>query len=463
MIFDLRKSLAMVRTVIDDQVIYNFYNMIGRDMQLPGTTLKEIIDVQRKGELCTNIMWGTQKMEYRTLRFDERGDLLLDVTVGPHCYARLSYDQIEHYGRKEFKAINCIEIDSYLARDIRAHLRAVGQTEPKLEWYDNVSDDELKDALLSVGHMGPLAYEGKSRNQLEDMFEKFQRKHDAEYKYTHAHIGLDPDEKLPADLYEDEARSITRRSFAPQKTVDMMITEISNVMRMFDIWDSAPTSETHEWSMQEAYMAFYNSLVIDSDGSRLRELKDNPQFAINFIYGMAADLNWIHINEMTEDYRGSVVNRILQEIAVEISTSDDYCTTEHGIALIKKEEETEEEEEDASEPVSIEKKKKKGFPDIRSVEEVNYDALHIIEITYKLPKQPKLRTKLDVLQSRECYLEHFFGCLKENDWHRLDNITNLDLRRIVGAVTKSNGGRFSHNALLNIIKRAAKKLAATEF
>lgn len=508
MIFDLRKSLSMVRVEQDGKVHYNFYNLLGREMQLSGIIFKEIVDKQLKGELSTSIMWGTQKLEtYRTLRFDDHGDLLLDVTVGPHCYARIPYSQIKQYSNPIFKVINSIEINHHFARDIKTHLRAIGHEVPEFLWFDKLTVEEYRDALHSFSEWGPKMYEDKTREQLDDLHEKFRRKHDEHYKYTHDSIGLAHDEQLPADLYEDTVRSIKKRSFAPQKTIDMMRSEIANVMRIFEI-GSIAESETQVRTMEEAYCAFYNHLVVNDDGSRIKQLKTNPQFVINFIYGMAADLNWIQVNAMTEDYRDSLVNRLMQEIAYEISHSDLYVITEQGVELAKVEStETKDgkidldaldeeklralvielklcsqrkanvlDEDDLRDlcydhfgydhlfsPETDEKKKEKGRPKVRSVDEVNYGVLHDIEKKYKMPKQPKLRTKLDVLQSRECYLSHFFGCLAEDDWRVLSNMINVDLRNIVAAVTNSNGARFSNSILIDIIKRAAKKLDTSEF
>lgn len=337
MSFDMRQNVLMVRSLIHGQPFYNFYNAEGLDFTLPGYQLKEIYDRHFEGRMSgVTTYWGfSNKSNCETFEFADNGDLMWSVSLNATCHTLLPLEMV--IGHDGFNVINGFEISDHKRTVIKIHQKAVGRTVEKLTWFRDMSEYHMRELLCALGH-GPMRIERADREELIKIHRDWQRKHDEDFKYTHNALGLEPDEKLPADLYDDHGRLLSRRHMASGKTIDMMSSELANIVRIFELdGDDVPgdfdflNPDWHDGLRRIAQAFIYN---VDAK-ERLARVLNDGQFVINGIYAMAKDMNWIHINDESIDYQQSVMRRLLQELKNDIENPKGPFALESGVVYLK--------------------------------------------------------------------------------------------------------------------------------
>lgn len=332
MSFDLRQNVLMVRSLVHGQPFYNFYNAEGLDFTLPGYQLKEIYDCHFEGRMSgVTTYWGfSNKPNCETFEFADNGDLIWAVSLNAVCHTLLPFEMI--IGHEGFNVINGFEISRHKRTVMQIHQKAVGRSVEKLTWFRDMPEGHMRELLNALGH-GPLRIERADREELIKIHRDWQRKHDEEFKYTHNACGIDPDDKLPADLYDDHGHRISRRMLAAHKTVEMMANEISTLIRIFDL----DPKFNHSSPMWEFGLAVIAERFIYAENAKdvLADFIENTQFVVNGIYALARDYDWRQINEEPEEYRQSLIRRLLQELRNEIEAEDSMYVVEDGRVLLK--------------------------------------------------------------------------------------------------------------------------------
>ncbi len=330
---DIRKNLLMARVVRDGKIRYNFYTLLGLYAVVSAEMIGQIITKQYEGRIWTDIIWGdTTRMTKTYVYFDQSGEILIDAQYGPMRHHYIPYAEAAKSDDK-VPLIRALVIDEKMWATIRTHLRAViDNWEHHIVWTNDLSDEDKRDFLKALGQ-GWMFVEEATDAEMAKRFEQYQRSHDEKFKYTHNAIGLEDDEKLPADLYDDHNYRISSRTLAKTKTIEMMATELSNLIRMFDL----DPKFDHEQPMWEFGLATIANRLIYGEGAQnlLATLTQNNQFVVNFVYALAKDLNWSNINDEGQYYQKSLVNRLLQELRNEIEHEGSMYLLEDGVVYIK--------------------------------------------------------------------------------------------------------------------------------
>lgn len=334
MSFDMRQNILMVRSLIHGQPFYNFYNAEGLDFTLPGYQLKEIYDCHFEGRMSgVTTYWGfSNKSNCESFEFAENGDLLWHVSLNATCHTLLPLEMV--IGHEGFNVINGFEISDHKRTVMKIHQKAVGRTVENLTWFRDLSENHMRELLNALGH-GPLRIQRADREELIKIHREWQRKHDEEYKYTHNACGIDHDDKLPADLYDDHGKWLRQRHMVKGKTLEMMASELANLVRIFELDDTGDFDHMNpDWDeglrrVAQAYIYGPNAKA------RFDAVKYDPQFVVNGIYALAKDLNWIHVNEESQDYKESLIRRLMQELKNEVERPDGVFVVEDGIVMLK--------------------------------------------------------------------------------------------------------------------------------
>lgn len=337
MSFDMRQNVLMVRSLIHGQPFYNFYNAEGLEFSLSGYQLKEIYDCHFEGRMsAVTTYWGfSNKPNYESFEFAENGDLLWHVSLNATCSTLLPLEMIN--GHEGFNVINGFMIDDHKRDVIKIHQKAVGRTVERLTWFRDMSEERMRELLNALGH-GPLRIERADREELIRIHRDWQRKHDEDFKYTHTACGIDPDDKLPADLYDDHGKWLRQRHMAKGKTLEMMASELANLVRIFGLDDCNVRGDfdflNPDWDegLRRVAQAFiYN----ENAKERLDAVMHNGQFVVNAIYALAKDKTWLTINEESQDYQESLIRRLMQELKNEVERPDGVFAVEDGIVYLK--------------------------------------------------------------------------------------------------------------------------------
>lgn len=336
MSFDMRQNVLMVRSLIHGQPFYNFYNAEGLDFTLPGYQLKEIYDRHFEGRMSgVTTYWGfSNKSNCETFEFADNGDLMWSVSLNATCHTLLPLEMV--IGHDGFNVINGFEISDHKRTVIKIHQKAVGRTVEKLTWFRDMSENHMRELLCALGH-GPMRIERADREELIKIHLDWQRKHDEEYKYTHNACGVDPDDKLPADLYDDHGKWLRQRHMAKGKTIEMMASELANIVRIFELDDTDDFDYMNpDWD--EGLRRVAQAFIYEPNAKeRFDAVKYNGQFVVNGIYALAKDLNWLHINDETRDYQESLIRRLMQELKNEVERPGSVFVVEEGKVLLKAE------------------------------------------------------------------------------------------------------------------------------
>lgn len=382
--FDLRQNLLMTQVIEAGQPFYYFYNACGREYRLFGLAVKAFFDRQYDGRLYLPTIWGfTNKPTKESFSFDDRGGLLLNHNVTQHVSVQLELNQLQ--GMEGHRPICGLILDENMRRVLRIHLKAVNTPEQNTVWFEDLSVVDKRIMLNNLGH-GWLRLEQSDEKALNRIHTEWLRKHDENYKYTHNAIGIDPTEKLPADLYDDHGRVLRQRQLERTKTVEMMAKELANLIRVFELNDNFD-HEDPMWELGMATIANHYIYAADAE-EKLKAAVTNSQFRVNIIYALAKDLNWVQINDETADYQASLVRRLMQELRNEIERKDNGFVVEDSrvyiqaiAAVADDEEEIDEEEDDTSE--------KEVLDFLRSRSE---DALRAAVIKNKMASQKKAQS-----------------------------------------------------------------------
>lgn len=484
MLFDIRQNLLMVRTEVEGArslaIKYLFVNISGVAYSVCGTIFKEIVERQFDDRLCVNLSWGGSSLiEYRTVKFDGRGDLMIFQSVGPMSAAYIPYNSIDA-GDSNWALINGLQISHTMDVQIQAHLRAVGMM-PNDQYtrYEDLPDSILRIILKAFG-CGWLRVDNADHNQLCGMWEDFRRKHDAEYKYTHNALGLEPDEKLPADLYDDHGHLLSRRHMVSGKTIDMMSSELANIVRIFELdGDDVPgdfdflNPDWHEGLRRIAQAFIYN---VDAK-ERLARVMNDGQFVINGIYAMAKDMNWIHINDESIDYQQSVMRRLLQELKNDIENPKGPFALESGVVYLKavqalaeadivEEEEVDEVDEIEEHEEEPEKEREpRIFPVVLRHDRINHSYVHRALVKMGVIKKNKTRKQLDkdqkstVAQQEAALLATLRTAVLNTDQDVLAKLDGTTLYQLAACMTKmKDGDHYPRDAeyLKELIKHALR-------
>lgn len=385
MSFDLRQNLLMVPAEHNGQPMYNFYNAMGLEMSLMGLALKEIYDLQFESRFYPDVIWGyTNEATKELLQFTGNGDLMLRAQINKSCNMFMPIRDLV-CDEDQFKAINGIIIEDSVRQIIRIHLKATSRKLKDIVWFHDLPEEQMRDVLLSFG-VGPLRVERADKEALVKLHEKWLRKHDEEHKYTHNACGIDPDEKLPADLYADHGKRLKQRHMALGKTVDMMASELSCLIRIFDMDTSDDDFDHLNPSWLLGLVSVANTYIYGEGAeSKLRVANNDPQFRVNMIYALAKDLNWQKINEETEDYQKSLVRRLIQELRNEIEQGGSELGVCDGSAYLNAKALTEERQE--------KERRIKPFPALRSEDKIKYEVIRRFLCDKKLPAKYRLISK----------------------------------------------------------------------
>ncbi|QZE59553.1 hypothetical protein MPK66_gp309 [Erwinia phage pEa_SNUABM_2] len=358
MSFDLRQNLLLVRdATLTGKPLFYFYNAMGREMVLTGDVLREILDRQKDGTLCTNTYWGfATDPTLEVWSFDDNNDLMLHHHIGKSCKTFLPYEMIAsaHDG---FKPINGMFIEDSLRRIIAIHLKATCREEQKITWFADMPEPEMRSMLLSFG-LGPLRVSREDKEGLVKLHDQWLEDFDDKYKYTHNAIGLDDDEKIPADYRPERIRDIMKRMMHNTKTQEMMVQTLNDLLRQCRIRGDIPMPGAN-FNLQQLICYYATHLIYAPDADeKLRSLIDNPQFVVNFIYGWYPDYSWIAVNEETFDYQQSLVRAALISLKRHVENEIGTYKIVHGMVKFAdgfdphakdKPEEVEEEEFDEDE------------------------------------------------------------------------------------------------------------------
>ncbi|EBY9527422.1 hypothetical protein D5P86_00375 [Salmonella enterica subsp. enterica serovar Infantis] len=334
MSFDMRQNVLMVRSLIHGQPFYYFYNAEGLEFSLSGYQLKEIYDCHFEGRMAAvTTYWGfSNKPNYESFEFAENGDLLWHVSLNATCSTLLPIEMIN--GHEGFNVINGFMIDDHKRNVIKIHQKAVGRTVERLTWFRDMSEERMRELLNALGH-GPLRIERADREELIKIHRDWQRKHDEDFKYTHNACGIDPDDKLPADLYDDHGKWLRQRHMARGKTLDMMASELANIVRIFELDDTGDFDYMNpDWDegLRRVAQAF---IYGPNAKERFAAVEHDSQMVINGIYALAKDETWITINEESQDYQESLFRRLMQELKNEIERPNSVFAVEEGIVYLK--------------------------------------------------------------------------------------------------------------------------------
>ena len=335
MSFDMRQNVLMVRSMIHGQPFYNFYNAEGLEFTLPGYQLKEIYDRHFEGRMSgVTTYWGfSNKSNCESFEFAENGDLLWRVSLNATCHTLLPLEMV--IGHEGFNVINGFEISDHKRTVMKIHQKAVGRTVENLTWFRDLSENHMRELLCSLGH-GPLRIAKADREELIKIHRDWQRKHDEEFKYTHNACGIDPDDKLPADLYDDHGKWLRQRHMAKGKTLEMMASELANLVRIFDLYIGDDDFDHMNPDWDEGLLRVAQAYIYGPNAKeRFDAVKYDPQFIVNGIYALAKDMNWIHVNEESQDYQESLLRRLMQELKNEVERPDGVFVVEDGRVLLK--------------------------------------------------------------------------------------------------------------------------------
>ncbi|QZE56509.1 hypothetical protein pEaSNUABM3_00312 [Erwinia phage pEa_SNUABM_3] len=381
MSFDMRKNVLMVRSMSHGQPFYNFYNAVGIEFTLAGYQLKEIYDCHYQGKLSgIRTYWGfSNKATSETFEFSSRGDLMWNVSLNNTCHTLLPFEMI--IGHEGFNVVNGFMIEDHVRKLIRIHQRAVGRTLESYVWFEKMTEPQMREMLAALG-LGPLRIERADRAELIKIHTEWLRKHDDEFKYTHDAIGLDHDQKIPADFYDDHGRRISRRMLAAHKTVEMMATELSNLIRIFDL----NPNFNHKDPMWEFGLATIAERFIYAEDAKeaLAAILENSQFVVNGVYALARDYDWRQVNEETEEYRQSLIRRLLQELRNEIEAEDSMFVVEDGIVMIKAVAVTAHNEQLLAEP-DLEEDEEEDEEEVDEVEDTSEEQRAVLKALTALP------------------------------------------------------------------------------
>ncbi|QZE58873.1 hypothetical protein pEaSNUABM28_00316 [Erwinia phage pEa_SNUABM_28] len=331
MSFDLRQNLLLVRdAALTGKPLFYFYNAMGREMVLTGDVLREIIDRQKEGTLCTNTYWGfASDPTLEVWSFDDNNDLMLHHHVGKSCKTFLPYEMIES-AHEGFKPINGLFIEDSLRRIIRIHLKATCREEQKITWFADLPEPEMRSMLLSLG-VGPMRVSREDKEGLIKLHDRWLEDFDDKYKYTHNAIGLDDNEKIPADYRPERIRDLTKRMMANGKTQEMMDQTLNDLLRQCRIRGDIP-HPGRNFNRYQLTCYYATHLIFAQDAKeKMVELIDNPQFVVNFIYGWYPDYTWITINEETFEYQRSLVRAALISLQSHVQNEVGVYKIDHGM------------------------------------------------------------------------------------------------------------------------------------
>ncbi|QZE57519.1 hypothetical protein MPK71_gp310 [Erwinia phage pEa_SNUABM_1] len=471
MSFDMRQNVLMVRSLIKGQPFYYFYNAEGLEFSLSGYQLKEIYDCHFEGRMAAiTTYWGfSNKPNYESFEFAENGDLLWHVSLNATCSTLLPLEMIN--GHEGFNVINGFMIDDHKRTVMKIHQKAVGRSVERLTWFRDMSEERMRELLTALGH-GPMRIERADREELIKIHRDWQRKHDEDFKYTHNACGVDPDDKLPADLYDDHGKWLRQRHMAKGKTLEMMASELANLVRIFDLYDGENDDFDHmnpDWDegLRRVAQAF---IYGPNAKERFDAVKYDSQFVVNGIYALAKDMNWIHVNEESQDYQESLIRRLMQELKNEIERPDGVFVVEDGIVMLKAASATaidtdvvDEVEEDEDEP-----EKERGprkFPVVLRHDRIKYDYVHRALVKMGVVKKNKTRQqlgkaqKLTVAQQEAALLATLRAVVFDPDQDVLSKLDETTLYQLAACMTKmKDGDRYPRDAeyLKELIKHALR-------
>lgn len=331
MSFDLRQNLLLVRdSTLTGKPLFYFYNAVGREMVLTGDVLREIIERQKDGTLCTNTYWGyATDPTLEVWSFDDNNDLILHHRVGKFCNTYLPYEMIAS-SDLAFKPINGLYIEDSLRRIINIHLKATCREAQKITWFADLPELEMRSMLLSFG-LGPLRIEREDKEGLIKLHDRWLEDFDDKHKYTHNAIGLDAAEKIPADYRPERIRDITKRMMHGTKTQEMMDQTLNDLLRQCRIRGDTPMPGAN-FNRHQLTCYYATHLIYAPDAAeKLRSLIDNPQFLVNFIYGWYPDYTWIMVNEETQDYQQSLIRAALISLRSHVENEIGTYKIVHGM------------------------------------------------------------------------------------------------------------------------------------
>ena len=331
MSFDLRQNLLLVRDAsLTGKPLFYFYNAMGREMVLTGDVLREIIERQKDGTLCTNTYWGyATDPTLEVWSFDDNNDLILHHRVGKSCNTYLPYEMIAS-SDPAFKPINGLYIEDNLRRIINIHLKATLREAQKITWFADLPEPEMRSMLLSFG-LGPLRIERENKEGLIKLHDRWLEDFDDKHKYTHNAIGLDAAEKIPADYRPERIRDIMDRMMHNTKTQEMMVQTLNDLLRQCRIRGDIPMPGSN-FNLHQLVCYYATHLIYAHDAAeKLRSLIDNTQFVVNFIYGMYPDYSWIMVNEETFDYQQSLVRAALISLKRHVENEVGTYKIVHGM------------------------------------------------------------------------------------------------------------------------------------
>lgn len=469
MSFDMRQNVLMVRSLIHGQPFYYFYNAEGLEFSLSGYQLKEIYDCHFEGRMAAvTTYWGfSNKPNYESFEFAENGDLLWHVSLNATCSTLLPLEMIN--GHEGFNVINGFMIDDHKRNVIKIHQKAVGRTVESLTWFRDMSEERMRELLNALGH-GPMRIERADREELIKIHRDWQRKHDEDFKYTHNACGIDPDDKLPADLYDDHGKWLRQRHMARGKTLEMMASELANLVRIFELdGDDVPGDFDHmnpDWDegLRRVAQAF---IYGPNAKERFDAVKYDSQFVVNGIYALAKDETWITINEESQDYQESLLRRLMQELKNEVERPDSGFLVEDGVVYLKATyafadtdvvDEVEEDEQDAE-------REPRKFPVVLRHDRINYDYVHRALVKMGVIKKNKTRKQLDnakkstVAQQEAALLATLRTAVLDTDQDVLAKLDGTTLYQLAACMTKmKDGDHYPRDAeyLKELIKHALR-------
>lgn len=461
MSFDMRQNVLMVRSLIHGQPFYNFYNAEGLDFTLPGYQLKEIYDRHFEGRMSgVTTYWGfSNKPNCETFEFADNGDLMWAVSLNAVCHTLLPFEMI--IGHEGFNVINGFEISDHKRTVMKIHQKAVGRSVEKLTWFRDMSEGHMRELLCSLGH-GPLRIAKADREELIKIHRDWQRKHDEDFKYTHNACGIDPDDKLPADLYGDHGKWLRQRHMAKGKTLEMMASELANLVRIFDLYIGDDDFDHMNPDWDEGLRRVAQAYIYGPNAKeRFDEVKYNPQFVVNGIYALAKDLNWIHVNEESQDYKESLIRRLMQELKNEVERPDGVFVVKDGMVLLKAvaadTDVVDEVEEDEPEADRTPRK----FPASRSPDTYDYVRIRKVLVWLKLltgsmSSRDGDCSRIDVEKNRKNAVSVLRNAVKDG---KLDALKEIHLKSLAYALTKmKDGDRYPRDTdyLKELIKHALR-------
>lgn len=478
MSFDLRQNLLMVR-VADANVepAYYFYNACGREYVLSGAIVQEIIERQLDNRFYVPTCWGfASKTTHESWSFSENNDLVLSLSVGPSCHTYLPYEMIGSV-QEGFKPINGLIIDERTRHLIRIHLKATAREIPKMIWFNDLPELEKRSVLLSFG-LGPLRIEKASADELDELHRRWLEDLDDKFKYTHNAIGLDPEEKIPADYRPERIRGIMDSMMHNTKTLNMMDNTLNDLLRQCRIRGDIPMpSRNFNRHQLTCYYATHLIFAHDAD-EKLRSLIDNPQFVVNFIYGWYPDYSWIAVNEETFEYQQSLVRAALISIKIHVQKENSTYKLVHGTVKfadgfdphtgtqVEEEEVSEEETDDVEkEEEQVPAPAARKFPVVLRHHRYDYGYIHRALVEMGVVKKNKTRKQMDksqkltVAQQEAALLSTLKAVVLDPEQDLLSKLDETTLFQLAACMTKlKEGDRYPRDAayLKELIKHAVK-------